>query len=613
MSQKTTVLLLLLCGAMFGAWALFFRDQANDSTLTKTPVFGGLISEEVASISLSDPIGTRLTAPITLRPKGGNEWSLECPSIDNGRPVRARKEAVFDLLQAVRELIPIAVLSESVRTEELEGYGLSESQRQTIVIERLGGSKIEAAFGADQGAGQVVFHRFDRPHVFGVAREARNLIFTSLERYEDQAFLSVPFLDVIAMSFESQGRLLVELERRFDRWWVTKPAEVLADDRAADEIRNHLLDIRVLKRVHDASANASLDAGRIWKVSLRVRGREQPLVLHFGAPTEGGVPARIEGESAVKMLHPGILPILERTRGDLRDPHLLTLPRSEIASFELVRPGQPKLVLNRQGDAYFLEVALSDGKLALAREADPTAVDRFLEQLGSLTLSGYVLNAPTFEPAVSVRVTRRDGQAPVAIQIGADVKDGRVPARVVGEAGSGTVDSAATAFLDAPYWTLLSRLNRGTDAYFKIGRIRIEDDQGLKLELKCRIERAQADLKAKVSLGKEPDLEVPEAMLHPAKNKIVDFTIRDFVGDRDAPEMGLESPRLKVSWFEPEGASISGIPESATGRWGELRVGSKRPDGLSFARMNDDLGLVFLLEHADLANFYRLLEEFGTK
>jgi hypothetical protein len=72
--------------------------------------------------------------------------------------------------------------------------------------------------------------------------------------------------------------------------------------------------------------------------------------------------------------------------------------------------------------------------------------------------------------------------------------------------------------------------------------------------------------------------------------------------------MGFDAPHLAVRWFEIDGATADGIPDSDQGTWRSLRVGGTRlKSGEYYAIVDGPLELVFLVEPGDLLPFFTLL------
>ena len=85
------------------------------------------------------------------------------------------------------------------------------------------------------------------------------------------------------------------------------------------------------------------------------------------------------------------------------------------------------------------------------------------------------------------------------------------------------------------------------------------------------------------------------------ENMTAGIPVDRWLGDQPTPQMGLDTPHIRLRWFEPEGASTESIPATDKGTWKSLVVGARRADGKYYAMLEDGLlNLTFLLDPINL-------------
>ena len=105
--MRTTIVLLVLVALLGLGWAFFLRP--HDAAVSRGPLFAGLDAAPITRVVIEDSSGQRTGRRVVIG-SGPAGWSVEAATLDDGRPVRARTDVVTGMLEALRALVPLAVL-----------------------------------------------------------------------------------------------------------------------------------------------------------------------------------------------------------------------------------------------------------------------------------------------------------------------------------------------------------------------------------------------------------------------------------------------------------------------------------------------------------------------
>ncbi len=214
----------------------------------------------------------------------------------------------------------------------------------------------------------------------------------------------------------------VTLARDNDRWRITAPEALPADQVQIGSLLSRLRDIRSQGFVaEDASGIQKYLAKPAARITLTTAEGSQVVLLAPSTDKRGGQPsayAAIAGRGPVALVDAKILDEVTRGAGDLRDRTLVVgLEPREIARVRITGNGQT-VVLERKGDSDWRLVEPTKGA------AKSTKVDDLLFSLRALKwqeivgpagdAGKYGLDAPTYE----VVLFRKDGGELATLQVG---------------------------------------------------------------------------------------------------------------------------------------------------------------------------------------------------
>lgn len=613
MNIKTTLVLLVVAGGLLAAWAGFFAGGPGEVTpWTGRPFFGDFVPTDAARIRIHDASGDRMTAPVELARSQGR-WQVSSPAVEDGHAVNARERVAADVLDAVQAVTPLRIVNENPSSQDEIDLGLDARHRLEISVDGPTMDAISLQFGAKVGAGEVTCRASSRREVFAVPREVLRRLAPRAEDAVDPALLRLDVLDVRRLRVAVAGAEVLDVERGHQRWFMNKPFQAApGDSERCDQLRSAVLSLAIAKRLWDKKPEEVVPAPAPWQLTVRTAtGIEH--VIHLGKRVKDGlIAARLEGAEHAVIVSDDILAVLDGDWGRFRDRHPIEAPASRLISVALEQKNGEHVAFRRVNQTVF-RIELPDRRMReVPTFADDVEMSSFLAQLRGIELLRFVSDDATFEPDVKVTVTVHDPGAQKSIDRAYEIgpaSGGMRPLRVVGQPGLGHINADAATFLTKPYWTLIERRAKCTDAYFKLGKLEFRDDKGTIASYVGRIPGAQQDLiLARDRGGNLTDIpdELKTRLVH---HMIEGISVDSWLGEKRTDEMGFDKPRLLMRWFEPKGASVNGIPSGDEGEWRALVIGARRADGLHYATFDEGLvDLVFLVDPKDIAPFTDMLK-----
>lgn len=608
MNIKTTLVLIVLVGLLLGAWALFLRGGPGEVREGfDKPFFESFLPSDADEIRIQDAGGLRVKEPV-LFTRGAGGWEVTSASLENGRPVRAKARVVQDVLEAVQALAPLRMVTEDANAQEEQELGIGVRDCLTITVSGKAMEPLSLTFGAELGPGEVTCRASSRPEIFAVPKEALRSLAPEARDAEDPALLRLEVLDVKTIAVERDGSRVLSVERGHSRWFMSAPIDgVPADAQRCERLRSAALSLAIRKRLWDADPAEVFKGEAPWRITVGTATGKSHTVVLGGAHEKLGVTARLDDREPIVVVSDDILALLGGDLGRYRDRRPLDVPNARVAMVKVENKQGPDLTLQRFNQSRF-KILLPDREMpAVTLFADEVDASAYLAGLRGIHFTRFGTEEPLFEPELVVTVSSASAGAQKlteqAVAIG-PATDGERPLRVVGQPGLGYVTDESVAFLKRPYWELLERRAKCTDAYFKVGRLEVTSSEGTVSKYVGRIPGFQQDL----ILARE-DGDVLVDVRPDAKERLITamtggFAVDSWLGEGARPEMGFDKPYLLVRWFEPKGATNAGIPQTDEGEWNALVIGRRKADGKYYAMIEDGkLDLAFILDPIHLAMF----------
>ncbi|NRA97278.1 MAG: DUF4340 domain-containing protein [Planctomycetes bacterium] len=609
MNIKTTLILMVLVGGLLGVWAIFLRGGPGEvhPALTGGPFFSNFLASDANEVRIEDAGGHRVKDAVTFT-RGAGGWQVSSASLEGGRPVPAKARVVEEVLEVVQALKPLRLVVEDPDANEEQELGLGVRDCLTITVSGPTMNPVSLALGSEVGPGEVTCRASARPEVFAVPQEVLRSLAPEARDAEDPALLRLDVLDVKTIEVERAGERVLSLDRGHARWFMEAPiAGAPADGEHCDRLRQAVLSLAIQARLWDQGPMEELTDPPAWRIVVGTASGESHVVRFGRIRGNGGIVAGLDDKLPLVVVSDHIVPLLQGDLARYRDRRPLDIPNSRIASVRVERQDDSALMLQRHNQQVFRITLPGRTMPNVTLFADEVDTGEFLSSLGAVQFVRFAIEEPAFEPAleVVVSVTAPGGQvrAEQRIKIGSS-SEGERPLRVVGQPGTGWVKDEAVAFLGRPYWSLLERRAKCTDAYFKVGRMEVTNAEGKATRYTGRIPGLQQDLVLSrdvngVRVAMKPDIQ--RRLLTAMTGGVA---VESWIGEGARPEMGFERPHLLVRWFEPEGATNSGIPQTDEGEWKALIIGNRQANGTYYAMIEDGkLDLTFILDPINLPIF----------
>ena len=614
MNIKTTLVLLVIAAVLLGVWAGFFRDGPGKvAPWTGQPFFGSFIPSDAAEIRIEDGSGERVEQPLHFArtPLG---WEVSSSAVEEGHAVRARTQVVAEILDAVQAIVPLRVVQEAPSGQEELDLGLDVRRRLTVAVSGPHMEPISLHFGSKVGAGEVTCRSSARSEIFAVPHEALRRLTPRPTEAIDPAVLRLDVLNVRQIKVEREGERALDIARSHSRWFLNAPFEAApGDGQRCDQLRSAVLGLGIVKRLWKKKIGDVIPTPPPWRITVGTTTGASRVIELGERVGQGLIAAHVVGTEHAVVVSDDILALFDGDWGRFRDRHPIDAPASRLVALALHHKDRPPVAFRRYNATVFKIDLLGRENPSVPMLTDDVEMSSFLSALRGIELIRFGGKDLRFEPDLKIVITLHEPGATESIERTVEigpVTDGMRALRLVGQPGIGWINAESTGFLMRPYWELRERKVWCADAYFKLGRLQIRDSKGNVANYVGRIPAPKADLI--LSRDRNGNLtDIPK----PIKDRVVrhmigeTFSAHSWIGETATDAMGFDTPHLLVRWFEPKDATVEGIPPGDSGTWKALVIGSRRADGLHYARIEDGtLASMFLLSPKDLAPFFDILK-----
>jgi len=322
----------------------------------------------------------------------GNLWRIAGPVTG---PARG------DILgELIGMLLALRKLPEDITPDEfpgggLEAYGLATPRAVLRMVARTDdGAETDYGLriGDADGTGRSIYaQRPGRENVMRVDRRVVEHLLRPVNDYREVKFLRFDPKGVKALEVVST-QTKVSLERKNDRWMVTRPFADRAASLRMETVLGVIASIEAKTFHDDAPADLApygLDAPRIRIAFTRSDGSHATALIGNAAPKPvGTVYAKLEDEPIVYTVPDAVVAPLTFRAEYLRDRKLAWLSPLRVTEFHIEGPSQ-RLHLRKEGRQGAWKL-LSPVKM----DADKRTVDRFLRLVAGLEIMRFPNDAP---------------------------------------------------------------------------------------------------------------------------------------------------------------------------------------------------------------------------
>ncbi len=604
MNPKTTLVLFVLALALGAGW-YFTRgaDGSGGSGTRSRTLFPDLVESKITALILEDPLGEVWPSTVNLR-RATQGWHMITRDIADGLPVRARSETVRDLLAALKTLTPLRTVEDSVNEAHLARLGLAPAQRRRIVLRSDDDRQFQLELGATGPAFDVMVRVGEAGPVYSVAKEILNSLQPPLAALEDAAVFAVSPLSVTSLAFQVGESPRFRATREFSRWFITHPFAAPGDSRRLEELRNRLLNARIMGRRDPQRVSPQAAGKPFGTLSIEVSDGA-PIEARLFSESNDQFFIAVDGEPSQYAVDPGLRAEFVRPFGDYREREWIPINPSEIRELRLTGPHRLHLALtgsHQNQPVHEVLIPSSKPGVVMNRGTDPVRLGNFLENLRKLGFDSYQNELEPFTPEWTLEVFGPEGQADLVYEIGG-ASHGRCLARRKDEKGGGVVAAAALEGILVRSEDLLELYAQGLLAYFQLAELEVKAPGGEPVKVRGSVSEGKDWAGEIVSTQSTSPL--PASLSKDLVTRLVRLPVREHrSGGESSP---IEASRLSVRYFVAEGATQSGIPANPQGRWHELRVGPAGPDGISEANLDTDPPQRFSVDQRSLQPFFDLL------
>ena len=284
--------------------------------------------------------------------------------------------------------------------EELRSYGLA-APAVTITLRATEDRTETVALGAVTSEGAYL-RRDDEPAILIVPAAAAADLEPSVARLRPRQLLELDASDITELAIRRQAAT-ERLTREGEGWALTAPLTMPAADAEVRAVVRDLADLRAVRFVADrAQPDHGLDAPRVdLTFTAREDGDAVEHRLRLGRATDEGAFARLDGDSAVFLVEPGLARGLA---GPLVPRDLLATSRYEVTEVQVSEGERTVRLRNDQGSWVTENGPLADD-----------ATETFFGALDHLRAAGTSAYGPASAadgltpPRATIHVVREEG------------------------------------------------------------------------------------------------------------------------------------------------------------------------------------------------------------
>lgn len=382
MNTKTTLLLIVITGALIGAVALFesklprsWQAASRDRYLLD---FDRNRVEGIDIVSNEDKV--------ELRRRGG-QWVMESPSKD-----RANTAAVNEILTRCETLEKELVSgSRNADKKQQKTFGLA---KPALRLKLIGpGMPAEVLLGNETAVEGKIYARLEGSNsIFVIRSELRNLMTRKPDEFRDPQLADFEAASVGKVIVKTSAGE-IDVTRDSGNWNVVKPLRARADMARVNAFLNSVLHTHIAAFLPDNSANLNtygLSEPR-GTVSFRTVGRSQPVVLEIGARDEktGGIYGRISGRGGICLLPKESENLLKLQPNDLRERQLMRLDLDMVDRITLRPADKPAIFLRRNLEEWTVE---GEGQRTIPANpaANKVKILQFVAELKTRKITDFV-------------------------------------------------------------------------------------------------------------------------------------------------------------------------------------------------------------------------------
>jgi hypothetical protein len=534
MKVSTTLVLLILTGALLVF--VFVQERRQPGTrekmaLEKKPF--ALQAAEADEIEIEHKEGR-----LRLQKQAGT-WNIVHPFQD---------PADLDLVKKCLEAVPAIEWVDTVERDDLRRNdqrrtGLGEDAVK-LTVRRNGGALAQINIGAPAALEGCVYasQPSDKDEVHVARTTLPALLAKTDDEWRDSKLVRLRPETLRRISIVSTAGAM-EFARPADGpWHMVKPIQTRASE---DALKAVVITLATMKVKPSRNATPTPGPGADAQptvITFENEGAPKPTVikLHSNADPSGEAQVQASHRDGV-FLAPAEFNALKFEPNALRDQHLVSIPKDQVTALRITTLNSPEVVLDKQGDVWFLKRFGGKGELA-----NQERVSRLFATLNSAQVREFLSDAAAsldpyglHQPFLSIEW--RIGDKKTALQFGQGT-DGILTARVTDEP---FIYRARTELLNAiPTDSLRWKSTKIVNASIFAAQ-RIVVAEGDRPPIALVHNPADSSWTASVA-GRDVTAQIDHTRANQLLQKLVNFEAADWNSSRGEALAALKNPSLTI-------------------------------------------------------------------
>jgi hypothetical protein len=561
MKLSTTLVLLLLTGALLVF--VFIQERRQPGTSEKMALETKPFRLQPAD---ADEIEIEHKEGKLRLQKQADTWNIVHPFQD---------PADLDLVKKLLEAVPAitwvdTVERDDMRREDQRRTGLGEDAVK-LTVRREGSELAQLSIGAPAALeGCVYASRLSQKDEVHVARTILPALLAKTDdEWRDPVLVRLRAETLRRISIHSAAGAM-EFARQGDGpWQMVKPIQTRASENALKAVVIPFATMKV-KPSRNATPTPSPSAdAQPTVVTFENEGAPKPIVIkvHSNADPSGEAQVQASHRDGVFLAAPEFNGLKFEPK-DLRDQHLVSIPKEQVNALRITALTSPEVVLAKQGDVWFLKRFGGKGELAnqervsrLFTTLNTAQVREFLSD-ASASLEPYGLHQPF------LTIEWQAGEKKTALQFGQGA-DGILTARVTDEP---FIYRARTELLNAiPTDSLRWKTTKIINAsIFAVRRIIVAEGDRPAVAL---VHNATDTSWTASVAARDVTAQVDRTRANQLLQKLVNFEAADWNSNRGEALLALKNPSLTIQLILANPLDPSAQPKPVTLTFAPLQPG----------------------------------------
>jgi hypothetical protein len=400
MRFKFTVFLLALNAITFGLIA--YLSHQSEQIDSGTGGLSGQIGRELIDADRIELHGRGLEVPRILERKGAT-WMITEPMHWSANYFAINR--ILNQLQFLEEEASFPVDEIEKTDQSLADYGLEDPLLKLVIAE--GDETITLSIGTLTEIGNNVYLLGPNGReIFVINRQVIDSLLVDLNDLRTREIFDIPVFEVDALGLQirsdstADGSLLkVRLARSNGAWSFETPLAAKADPALVDNTINTLTAAKVSRFVEDEESDPILQGleSPFMQVTIYGNKRRQTLIIGNLDPNAVGPPqyfAKLEDNPAVFTVLARPFDALREAQEALRERNFMSFETDKLSAINIAENGR-KIRLQKLETGSWQVLETKGENEIQPHRADPEIMSRLIEDLSTLSASGFAVDAPT--------------------------------------------------------------------------------------------------------------------------------------------------------------------------------------------------------------------------